>query len=142
MYYKEAKDLLGPSIAIVSPPYVASEGTLGAELEVARSGPVRYTLIPHTMYYEFLPIVGDRIQDLADIRPQDLLLSHQVDVGKEYELFITNSSSLFRYRLGDVVKVAGFYHQAPQVEFLYRWVQLSPICSSCQLVGYSIGSQE
>ncbi|XP_043234177.1 probable indole-3-acetic acid-amido synthetase GH3.9 isoform X1 [Amphibalanus amphitrite] len=128
MYYKEARAMLGPNIPIFSFSLMASEGFLGANLELTRPGPPRYTLIPDAVYYEFLPIVGDHIPELADIRPQDLLLGHQLEVGKEYEMFITNPSGLFRYRLGDVVRVAGFYQQAPQVEFLYRSGQLLNVC--------------
>ena len=120
LYYMEAKELLGSNIPILSFLYMASEGLLGFNLEATRPGTPLYTLIPSINYYEFLPIVGDCIQDLADINPEDLLLSHEVEVGKVYEIFITNSSGLFRYRMGDVVRVAGFYQQAPQVEFLYR----------------------
>ena len=120
MYYEEARQLLGPDIPVLSFSLMASEGFLGANLEVTRPGPPRYTLIPSTAYYEFLPIVGDHIPPLADVRPRDLLLSHQLRVGGQYELFITNPSGLFRYRIGDIVRVAGFYQQAPQVEFLYR----------------------
>ena len=46
--------------------------------------------------------------------------SLQVEAGQTYELAITNMSCLYRYRLGDVVKVTGFHKQCPKVEFLYR----------------------
>ena len=120
MYYEEARNLLGPNIPIISFSYIASEGFMGANLDITRPGPPRYTVIPDSMYYEFLPVVDEQIRDLADIKPQELLLSHQLQVGKEYELFITSMSGLFRYRVGDVVKLAGFYQQAPQLEFMYR----------------------
>jgi hypothetical protein len=44
----------------------------------------------------------------------------QAEIGELYEVVITNASGLYRYRLGDVVKVCGFHHQAPIVEFMYR----------------------
>ena len=45
----------------------------------------------------------------------------QVQEGKEYELVLTNVSGLYRYRLGDVVKISGFLNQCPIFEFQYRY---------------------
>ncbi|XP_037087511.1 GH3 domain-containing protein-like [Pollicipes pollicipes] len=72
------------------------------------------------MFFEFLPIVNDRIPDLDEINPKELLLSEQLELNKTYEVIITNSSGFYRLRLGDVVRVVGFYQQAPQIEFLFR----------------------
>uniref|UniRef100_A0AAV2LLB1 GH3 domain-containing protein n=1 Tax=Knipowitschia caucasica TaxID=637954 RepID=A0AAV2LLB1_KNICA len=44
--------------------------------------------------------------------------------GHNYELLVTNASGLYRYRLGDVVKVVGFHNQCPVVEFQYRRGQM------------------
>uniref|UniRef100_A0A8C2C6X1 GH3 domain containing n=1 Tax=Cyprinus carpio TaxID=7962 RepID=A0A8C2C6X1_CYPCA len=41
-----------------------------------------------------------------------------------YELLVTNASGLFRYRIGDVVKVVGFHNQCPKVEFQYWYTFL------------------
>ena len=52
------------------------------------------------------------------------LLSHELTVGADYELVISNLGGLCRYRIGDVVKVVGFHKQSPLVEFQYRIGQL------------------
>ncbi|XP_037087502.1 jasmonoyl--L-amino acid synthetase JAR1-like [Pollicipes pollicipes] len=93
---------------------------MGSNIECTRPGPPRYTLIPNIMFFEFLPIVNDRIPDLDEINPKELLLSEQLELNKTYEVIITNSSGFYRLRLGDVVRVVGFYQQAPQIEFLFR----------------------
>ena len=49
-------------------------------------------------------------------------LLFKVERGQVYELVITNVSGLYRYRLGDVIKVTGFHEQAPNIQFLYRCV--------------------
>ena len=119
IYYKEAREMLGPDVPMYSFTYSASEGFIGTNVDTW-DGPPRYTLVPDIMFFEFLPIINDRVPDLEDINPRDLLLGHELEVGKVYEIFITNSSGFYRYRLGDVIRVASFYQQAPQVEFLYR----------------------
>ena len=37
-----------------------------------------------------------------------------------YEIVITNSSGFYRYRLGDIVEVVGFFNQVPLIDFLFR----------------------
>ena len=44
--------------------------------------------------------------------------------GEKYEIIITTYGGLYRYRLGDVVEVVGFYHKSPQISFLYRKNQI------------------
>jgi hypothetical protein len=45
-------------------------------------------------------------------------------MGEKYEIVITNYAGLYRYRIGDVIKVVGFYNNCPEVEFLYRKNQM------------------
>jgi hypothetical protein len=49
-----------------------------------------------------------------------VLRSHEVREGEEYFLILTNASGLFRYDIGDRVRVTGWWGQAPIVEFLSR----------------------
>lgn len=41
-------------------------------------------------------------------------------LGQEYELVVTTYVGLYRYRIGDVLKVAGFKNKAPQFNFVCR----------------------
>ena len=43
-------------------------------------------------------------------------------IGSLYDLVLTNNAGLYRYRLGDVVKVVDFYLQAPCIAFQFRCV--------------------
>lgn len=45
---------------------------------------------------------------------------HELELGRCYEVVLTNWSGLYRYRLEDVVRVEGFFHSLPQVSFQYR----------------------
>jgi hypothetical protein len=45
----------------------------------------------------------------------------QAEAGQMYEVVITNVSGLYRYRMGDVIKVCGFHFECPIVEFMYRY---------------------
>ena len=48
----------------------------------------------------------------------------KAEVGSEYEVVITNSSGLYRHRLGDVVRVTGKYNEAPRVQILGKRAHL------------------
>lgn len=104
-------------VPFYSPFYAATEGLIGVNLwphEPSR----RYLLCPRSMFCEFLPE-----NSLDEEAPQTLLME-EVTEGQNYELVITNASGLFRYRIGDIVKVVGFHNQCPVVEFQYRRGQM------------------
>lgn len=67
--------------------------------------------------FEFLPPEED-----ADAGP---LLCHQLEAGREYRVILTNSAGLYRYDIGDRVRVTGYVGQAPLLEFLHRGARVS-----------------
>ncbi len=88
--------------------YAASEGVFGLAEKVNSAD--RYVLLPESVFFEFIPVNGDHTP----------LLIGDVKIGEKYELVITNRSGLYRYRLGDVVKIVGLHEKAPVVKFCYR----------------------
>lgn len=52
-------------------------------------------------------------------------LLHQLQSGQIYEVVISHLSGLYRYRMGDQVKVTGFYHQTPILRFVGRTDEVS-----------------
>lgn len=91
--------------------YGASEGLFAAcdEMESPKQ-----LLLVDSCYYEFLPV-----------EEKDKVLSlDELEVGKEYEVVITNLSGLYRYRIRDIVKVVGFRNECPYVQFSRREGQL------------------
>ncbi|XP_069041866.1 GH3 domain-containing protein [Lepisosteus oculatus] len=104
-------------VPFYSPFYAATEGLIGINLWPERERH-QYLLCPRSMFCEFIPEEG-----LEERQPSTLLL-HQVQEGQQYELVVTNAAGLYRYRLGDVVRVVGFHNQCPVVEFQYRRGQM------------------
>ncbi|EYU42175.1 hypothetical protein MIMGU_mgv1a003400mg [Erythranthe guttata] len=99
----------------VSMLYGASECFFGLNLDpMCDPSEVSYTIMPNMAYFEFSPLESEpdspgQLVDLVD-----------VEIGKEYEVVITNSSGLYRYRMGDVLKVTGFHHKSPKLQFVRR----------------------
>ncbi|TRY73470.1 hypothetical protein TCAL_01575 [Tigriopus californicus] len=107
---------------IYSPIYGATEGLLGVNT-TPNTNPYRddvpnYTLMPRAQFFEFIPV------DQSHMEQPTTLLLHELKSGQEYEVVITNNSGLYRYRLGDVVKVHGYMNEIPKVEFCYRVSQI------------------
>ena len=98
-------------IPIYSPAYAATEATIGINPYIKK---IRYVIIPDTAFYEFIPI-----EEIDSDNPATFLIN-ELKVGEKYEIVITNYAGLYRYRLGDIVKVASYYNDSPEIEFLFR----------------------
>ncbi|GER52241.1 auxin-responsive GH3 family protein [Striga asiatica] len=107
-------------LPIASTIYVSSECFFGINLNPLRTPPEAssYTLMPHMAYFEFLP------HGRGGEGPIDLV---NVELGKEYEVVVTTRTGLYRYRMGDVLRVSGFHNRAPQFVFIGRKSVLSSV---------------
>jgi len=101
---------LGDQIKLYSWGLNASEGLFSTTYDIERKDGA---LIPCSMFYEFLPIeAGD---DYTQIITMDKL-----ETGRIYEIILTNLSGLYRYRMGDAVRVTDKYNHLPVIQFEYR----------------------
>ncbi|CAI0550373.1 unnamed protein product [Linum tenue] len=104
----------GGSLPLVCSMYASSECYFGLNLNpLCNPDEVLYTLVPTMAYFEFLPV--DRF--VEKIKLVDLV---DVKLGQEYELVVTTYAGLYRYRVGDVLRVGGFKNKAPQFTFVCR----------------------
>lgn len=58
-----------------------------------------------------------------ELRPEgsnETILPHEAEIGGEYVVVLTNRAGLYRYDIGDVVRVKRFEGTTPVVEFLHR----------------------
>lgn len=100
--------------------YASSECYFGLNLNpMCKPSEVSYTIMPNMAYFEFLPHEPYAFGSTRDSPPKlvDLV---DVEVGKEYELVITTYAGLYRYRVGDILRVTGFHNSAPQFHFVRR----------------------
>ncbi|GLJ20877.1 hypothetical protein SUGI_0380900 [Cryptomeria japonica] len=100
--------------------YASSECYFGLNLHpVSKPSEVSYTIMPNMGYFEFIPLPGDNHSGKINNQP-DLVELADVKVGEEYELVVTTYAGLYRYRVGDVLRVTGFHNSAPQFHFVCR----------------------
>ncbi|XP_008800141.1 indole-3-acetic acid-amido synthetase GH3.10 [Phoenix dactylifera] len=125
-YLKKLRHYAG-YLPLVCADYGSTESWIGVNLEPYDPPErVTFTVIPTFSYFEFIPLYTRNKQDNSNLVVTDdfvegepLPLS-QVKVGQQYEIALTTFTGLYRYRLGDVVEVAGFYKGAPKLTFICR----------------------
>ncbi len=95
--YRETFKKLIPSDRVaLREVYNASEGYFALQNHQAEDGML--LLCDHQIFFEFIPV-----EDINSVSPECLPL-HHVELGQKYAMVITNTSGLYRYRIGDVVK--------------------------------------
>ncbi|XP_019054555.1 PREDICTED: indole-3-acetic acid-amido synthetase GH3.6-like [Nelumbo nucifera] len=127
--YIPTLDYYSNGLPLVCTMYASSECYFGLNLNpLCKPSEVCYTLIPTMAYFEFLPVqrnngVANSVsvpKSLNEKEQQDLVDLTDVKLGQEYELVVTTYAGLYRYRVGDVLRVAGFKNNAPQFNFICR----------------------
>lgn len=107
-YLSDFPEFFGP-VPVRDITYGASEGRGTVYL-----GPDKQLLALRSHFFEFIP------EDAAQNKNPPVLLADELEEGKNYFILFTTSGGLYRYHINDVVKVTGFYNQAPLLEFQYK----------------------
>ena len=115
-YQKKLRRYLGEDIPMHYLGYTATEAFMAIPLEF---NSYEYVILPQNGFYEFRPIDQEDYDNLLTIK--------DLEVGKEYEIILTNMSGFYRYRIQDVIKVTGYYNQSPKITFCYRLNQIANI---------------
>ncbi|XP_009395757.2 jasmonoyl--L-amino acid synthetase GH3.5 isoform X1 [Musa acuminata AAA Group] len=125
-YLKKLRHYAG-SLPLMSADYGSSEGWIGANVNPSLIPELAtFAVLPNIGYFEFIPLEKPEEKELENsastihyIESEPVGLT-EVEVGKEYEIIVTNFAGLYRYRLGDVVRVAGFHNSTPELQFVCR----------------------
>ncbi|KAH6827132.1 Auxin-responsive GH3 family protein [Perilla frutescens var. hirtella] len=108
------------NLPLVSADYGSTESWIGVNLDPS-SPPdkVTFAVIPTFSYFEFIPLhrQNHHTDDFVEDHPLPL---SQLKIGQQYEIVLTTFTGLYRYRLGDVVEVAGFHRNTPKLNFICR----------------------
>jgi hypothetical protein len=83
--------------------YASTEACFSFRLKPTDPG---QTIVPMSNLLEFL-----------DIQSGEIFPPWQIKEGNEYEILLTNSMGLVRYRIKDIVECVGFTNQLPQILF-------------------------
>ncbi|XP_068719669.1 GH3 domain-containing protein-like [Montipora capricornis] len=117
LYASKLKAKYLSDVPMYSPIYAATEGLIGINLW-PKDDHTFYILVPSAMFFEFIPLEESSKEQPSTVFPEN------AEVGKLYELVVTNLSGLYRYRIGDVVKIVRFHNNCPVIEYQYRQGQI------------------
>ena len=101
-----------PGVEVQGKGLLATEGVVSIPL----TGVPLPVLALESGFYEFIDARGSS-------RLADEVVEHE-----EYEVLITNHSGLYRYAIGDRVRVRGFVGRTPMIEFIGRTGVVSDLC--------------
>ncbi|XP_044503739.1 jasmonoyl--L-amino acid synthetase JAR6-like [Mangifera indica] len=118
-YLKKLRHYAG-ELHLISADYGSSEGWIGANVNPSLPPELAtYAVLPNIGYFEFLPLKQNVEDQVLYLERKPLGLT-EVKVGEEYEIIVTTFAGLYRYQLGDVVKVMGFHNSTPELKFICR----------------------
>ncbi|HEY9698543.1 MAG TPA: GH3 auxin-responsive promoter family protein [Trichocoleus sp.] len=109
-YFDRFPDYFG-DLPISGGVYGTAEGTFAVYTDFNTDGAV---LALDSGFYEFIP------RDQWDATEPKTLLSAELKVGEFYRILVTSYSGVYRYDIGDVVEVVGFYENTPMIVFRHR----------------------
>ncbi len=87
--------------------YGASEGKFNIPYKPFTSSGI---LSIHSCFYEFIPVNQE----------DKIILAHEVKKNELYKIVITTYSGLYRYDIGDIIKITGFFKNTPEIEFVSK----------------------
>jgi hypothetical protein len=87
---------------------IQPKGLLATECFVSIPFQGNYPICVTSHFFEFINSQGDILQ------------LYNLQHGHEYEVIVTTSGGLWRYRLGDQIRVTGFLEKTPTIQFLGR----------------------
>jgi hypothetical protein len=102
--------------------YAASEGCFGAPLSTDGADSV---LLPHGHLLELLPE--------GETDPTKTVFLDAAEPGGRYEVIVTTSAGLVRYRMHDIVEITGRFERAPLAVFRHK------AGTMCSITGEKLG---
>lgn len=82
--------------------------------------------VPITAAKGYLPLLNEIFFEFQD-KAQRIVRVHELKVDEEYEVIISHLSGLYRYRMGDMVRVTHWYKKTPCLEFMGRKLAVSDL---------------
>jgi hypothetical protein len=96
---------------------IEPKGLLATEAFVTLPSSQKRALLSYrSHFFEFEKIERNE----NSVSPKKIYLAHELEVGEQYNIVLTTSGGLYRYKLHDIVEVEGFWHSIPMIKFKGR----------------------
>ena len=111
LYLPRLREEFGAGVSVLPAPVAASEGPVGVTLDRhADAG----SLVVTAAVYEFVPA------DEVLVPDSTTLAAHELEPGAEYHVVFSHIGGLYRYAVGDVVRVADMTAGVPRLSYAGR----------------------
>lgn len=111
-YIKKFDNYFAKNVIVRELGYLASESFGSIPLSDNGSEGV---LSLQSNFYEFYPV-----EEKNPPKGEDLIGVNQLEIGKEYYVYITTTSGLYRYNMNDIISVTGYYQNTPLISFIQK----------------------
>lgn len=111
LFIPELKERLGPEVAVRDAIFSACEGWCTIPMGDEETGGPLAVDVHH---FEFIP-EADYLAGRRETLPVEALRD-----GERYFLVVTQSGGLYRYDLGDLLEVSGFWRNTPRLQFVRK----------------------
>lgn len=109
-YFNRFPDYFGDT-PVFGGTYASAEATYAVHRDFGTDGVI---LAVNSGFYEFVP------ESEWEADQPKTCLPHELQVGDRYRILISSLNGFYRYDIGDVVEVEGFYNTAPIFVFRHR----------------------
>ncbi|MFG3497322.1 GH3 auxin-responsive promoter family protein [Streptomyces sp. NPDC047928] len=111
LYLPGLREEFGAGVSTLPAPVAASEGPVGVALDRHTSAG---SLVVTASVYEFVPADDELTPDAATLLP------HEIEPGRDYHVVFSHVGGLYRYAVGDVVRVVDRVGGVPRVAYAGR----------------------
>jgi hypothetical protein len=111
LYLPRLREEYGAGVSVLPAPVAASEGPVGVALD--RHGSAG-SLVVTACVYEFVDADEDLAPDVHTLEP------HELEPGRDYHVIFSHVGGLYRYAVGDVVRVVDRIGGVPRVAYAGR----------------------
>lgn len=111
LYLPRLREEFGAYVSVLPAPVAASEGPVGVALDRHRSAG---SLVVTAAVHEFADADEDLGPDTLTVGPEEL------EPGRDYHVVFSHVGGLYRYAVGDVVRVVDHQDGVPRVEYTGR----------------------
>lgn len=111
LYLPRLREQFGIGVTVLSAPVAASEGPVGVTLD--RHGSAG-SLVVTASVYEFVDADADLGPEVSTLGP------HELETGRDYHVVFSHVGGLYRYAVGDVVRVEDHLDGVPRLAYAGR----------------------
>jgi hypothetical protein len=104
-------------VQLSSKSFIGEVGYMSSEFRGTVNLDIRNEIQVPTLNENFFEFVE---RDEWGSKSPDFLMLHEIELGKDYYIFVTTQNGLYRYFINDIIQVTGIYHNTPTIKFIQK----------------------